>query len=57
MKTLMLSPLEKACLQWVSQGRTLVEIASLEGKKRHRNRTLSRAGAHLAWSSVDEGGG
>lgn len=32
MKTLMLSPLEKACLQWVSQGRTLVEIALLEGK-------------------------
>ncbi|MGG7582262.1 helix-turn-helix transcriptional regulator [Rhizobium sp. Nf11,1] len=32
MKTLMLSPLEKACLQWVSKGRTAVEIALLEGK-------------------------
>jgi DNA-binding CsgD family transcriptional regulator len=32
MKTFMLSPLEKACLQWVSKGRTLVEIALLEGK-------------------------
>lgn len=32
MRTLMLSPLEKACLRWVSQGRTLDEIALLEGK-------------------------
>lgn len=32
MKTLMFSPLDKACLQWVSQGRTLSEIALLEGK-------------------------
>ncbi|MGV4797416.1 MULTISPECIES: LuxR family transcriptional regulator [Rhizobium] len=28
----MLSPLEKACLRWVSQDRPLAEIAMLEGK-------------------------
>lgn len=28
----MISPFEQACLRWVSQGRTLAEIALLEGK-------------------------
>ncbi|URK86293.1 LuxR C-terminal-related transcriptional regulator (plasmid) [Rhizobium sp. RCAM05350] len=28
----MLSPLEKACLRWVSRGKTLAEIALIEGK-------------------------
>ena len=32
MNTRMLSPLEKSCLRWVSQGRTLAEIGLLEGK-------------------------
>ena len=32
MKTSMLSPREKSCLRWVSQGRTLAEVALLEGK-------------------------
>lgn len=32
MKEWKLSPREKSCLRWVSQGRPLVEIASLEGK-------------------------
>ncbi|WP_281039472.1 MULTISPECIES: LuxR family transcriptional regulator [unclassified Rhizobium] len=27
-----LSPLEKTCLRWISRGRTVAEIASLEGK-------------------------
>jgi len=27
-----LSPLETTCLRWVSRGRTISEIASLEGK-------------------------
>lgn len=32
MKTLMLSPFEKACLLWVSRGKSVTEIASLEHK-------------------------
>lgn len=32
MKTWILSPFEKACLRWVSQRKTLSEIALLEGK-------------------------
>ena len=32
MNTRMLSPLEKTCLRWVSQGRTIAEISSLEAK-------------------------
>ncbi|PDS35024.1 LuxR family transcriptional regulator [Rhizobium anhuiense] len=32
MTTRMLSPLEKTCLRWISRGRTVVEIALLEGK-------------------------
>lgn len=28
----MLSPLEKSCLRWVSRGKTLAEIALIEGK-------------------------
>jgi DNA-binding CsgD family transcriptional regulator len=32
MKLMMLSPLEKTCLQWISRGRTVAEIALLEGK-------------------------
>lgn len=32
MNTRMLSPLEKTCLRWVSQGRTIAEITLLEGK-------------------------
>jgi len=32
MKEWMLSPLEKSCLRWISRGRTVAEIASIEGK-------------------------
>jgi DNA-binding CsgD family transcriptional regulator len=32
MNTFVLPPLEKACLRWISQGRTLAEIAQLEGR-------------------------
>lgn len=32
MKDSILSPLEATCLRWVSRGRTISEIASLEGK-------------------------
>ncbi|AFL55222.1 MULTISPECIES: LuxR C-terminal-related transcriptional regulator [Sinorhizobium/Ensifer group] len=32
MKEWTLSPLEKTCLRWISRGRTVAEIASLEGK-------------------------
>ena len=32
MKASMLPPFEKACLRWVAQGKTLAEIALLEGK-------------------------
>ncbi|NTF91672.1 LuxR family transcriptional regulator [Agrobacterium rhizogenes] len=32
MKDSILSPLETTCLRWVSRGRTIIEIASLEGK-------------------------
>lgn len=32
MKKWMLSPREKACLRWIARGRTVAEIASLEGK-------------------------
>ncbi|MGN7958876.1 helix-turn-helix transcriptional regulator [Agrobacterium tumefaciens] len=32
MKEWILSPLEKTCLRWSSGGRTVAEIASLEGK-------------------------
>lgn len=32
MKASMLPPFENACLRWVAQGKTLAEIALLEGK-------------------------
>lgn len=32
MKERTLSPLEKSCLRWISRGRTVAEIASIEGK-------------------------
>ncbi|MDC9813193.1 LuxR C-terminal-related transcriptional regulator [Rhizobium sp. MC62] len=32
MKKRKLSPLEKTCLRWISRGRTVAEIASIEGK-------------------------
>lgn len=32
MKERTLSPLEKTCLRWIARGRTVAEIASLEGK-------------------------
>ncbi|MGI8398197.1 LuxR C-terminal-related transcriptional regulator (plasmid) [Agrobacterium deltaense] len=32
MKEWILSPLEKTCLRWISQGRTVAEIASIEGR-------------------------
>ncbi|NKM00998.1 LuxR family transcriptional regulator [Rhizobium leguminosarum bv. viciae] len=32
MKPSILSPLEKTCLRWISRGRTVAEIASIEGK-------------------------
>lgn len=32
MKEWMLSPHEKTCLRWIARGRTVAEIASLEGK-------------------------
>lgn len=32
MKEWILSPLEKTCIRWISRGRTVAEIASLEGK-------------------------
>jgi DNA-binding CsgD family transcriptional regulator len=32
MREWMQSPLQKACLRWVSQGRTIAEISLLEGK-------------------------
>jgi DNA-binding CsgD family transcriptional regulator len=31
MKEWILSPLEKTCLRWISRGRTVAEIALLEG--------------------------
>ncbi|WP_271044303.1 MULTISPECIES: LuxR family transcriptional regulator [Rhizobium/Agrobacterium group] len=32
MKEWILSPVEKACLRWISRGMTVAEIATLEGK-------------------------
>ncbi|AVH45437.1 LuxR family transcriptional regulator [Agrobacterium tumefaciens] len=32
MKERILSPLEKTCLRWISRGRTVDEIASIEGR-------------------------
>lgn len=32
MKEWILSPLEKTCLRWISRGRTVAEIAAIEGK-------------------------
>jgi len=32
MKEWILSPLEKTCLRWISRGRTVGEIASIEAK-------------------------
>ncbi|MDH6268118.1 DNA-binding CsgD family transcriptional regulator [Rhizobium sp. SG_E_25_P2] len=32
MKEWRLSPFEKACLRWISRGRTVAEIAFIEGK-------------------------
>lgn len=55
MKTWMLSPLEKTCLRWVSQGRTPAEIASLLGKSNVEiERYLERALVSLEVESIED---
>lgn len=51
----MLSPLEKSCLKWVAGGRTLTEIAALEGRTLEEiNDCLARADQALEVRSIDE---
>ncbi|PSH57008.1 hypothetical protein FY050_21765 [Phyllobacterium endophyticum] len=50
-----LSPHERSCLQWVSRGRSLSEIASLEGKSLEEVQTcLARALVTLGAISIDD---
>nr|WP_064710648.1 LuxR C-terminal-related transcriptional regulator [Rhizobium bangladeshense] len=50
-----LSPFETVCLRWVSQGRTLAEVASIEGiSVRQIERFLERALEVLGASSIQE---
>ncbi|MCZ7448258.1 LuxR family transcriptional regulator [Rhizobium rhizogenes] len=57
----MLSPLENACLRWVSQDRTLAEIASLEGKtiieiEQHLERAMILLDANSIKEALDKAG-
>ncbi|NTF72739.1 LuxR family transcriptional regulator [Agrobacterium rhizogenes] len=55
MKSWMLSPFEKTCLRWVSLGKTVDEIALLEGKSTTEiEGYLERAFAALKAKSVEE---
>ncbi|PDT00329.1 LuxR family transcriptional regulator [Rhizobium chutanense] len=55
MKDRMLSPLEKTCLRWISRGRTIAEIALLEGKTvTEIEGYLQRALATLKAGSTEE---
>ncbi len=55
MKEWILSPLEKTCLRWISRGRTLAEIASLEGKSvASIENCLQNALAALQAKSIEE---
>lgn len=55
MKNQILSPLEKTCLRWISRGRTVGEIAALEGKAvAEIEKCLELALAHLDVHSIKE---
>jgi DNA-binding CsgD family transcriptional regulator len=55
MKEWILSPLEKACLQWIYRGRTIAEIAFLQGRSvAETEGHLQRALAALEARSADE---
>ncbi|SSX47352.1 unnamed protein product [Ciceribacter sp. T2.26MG-112.2] len=61
MKTRMLSPFEKTCLRWVSLGRTLAEIALLEGKsvgeiEHCLKRALVSLDVTSIWEALDKTG-
>lgn len=50
-----LSPLQMACLRWVSQGPTIAEIALLEGKSvQEIEQCIAYAVSLLGAKSVDE---
>ena len=51
----MLSPLEKSCLRWISRGRTIAEVALLEGKtETDIEHSLKRALVALEAKSIEE---
>ena len=55
MNNQILSPLQKTCLRWISRGRTVGEIAVLEGKAvAEIERCLERALAQLNVRSIKE---
>lgn len=55
MKEWILSPLEKSCLRWVSRGRTIAEIAQLEGKSETEiEHSLQHALVALEAKSIEE---
>ncbi len=55
MKTWMLCPLERSCLRWASKGRSLTEIALLEGKSVDEiEQRLRSAVAFMAAKSLEE---
>ncbi|WP_413712565.1 LuxR family transcriptional regulator [Rhizobium sp. Rhizsp82] len=55
MKTWILPPFEMTCLRWVARGKTLAEIALLEGKDvTEIELCLERAVAMLDAKSVEE---
>jgi DNA-binding CsgD family transcriptional regulator len=55
MESSMLSPLERTCLRWVSRGKTLGQIALLEGKSADEiEHHLVRAIVALEARSIEE---
>ncbi|MGN7755545.1 LuxR C-terminal-related transcriptional regulator [Sinorhizobium sp. 22678] len=55
MKERILSPLEKTCLRWIARGRTIAEIASLEGKALVEiEQHLENACASLGAASIEQ---
>ncbi|MCA1494499.1 LuxR family transcriptional regulator [Ensifer sp. NBAIM29] len=51
----MLSPIEKSCLRWAAEGRSIAEIALIQGKRIPEvEQSLARALEALGANSIEE---
>ncbi|MCA1370276.1 LuxR family transcriptional regulator [Bradyrhizobium sp. BRP14] len=51
----MLSPIEKSCLRWAAEGRSIAEIALIQGKRIPEvKQSLARALEALGANSIEE---